>query len=483
MKRLLAVLLVLLMTAGAVEVGAVAPSTMSYQGVLNDGAGNALSGTHTVSFRLYTALGGGSPLWSESQSVTLDRGGFSVILGSITPLNLAFDQPYFLGVAVDGAAELSPRAALASAPYSLSLRLPFYQAISSGSAGFTLYNSTGDAIIGQSNLSARSGVSGFNNQSGGIGVTGTVGDQGIGVDGYSPNRYGIHGATQSGSAVYGEASGAGDGGYFFSTSGTGLSGTSTGVTGIFGSTTNFSTGSVAILARNSGAGYGLAATGPNIGAYAAQSSGSNAAYLGSQCCAADLYGTVNVHGTLTKSAGSFRIDHPLDPTGKYLSHSFVESPDMMNIYNGNVALDGSGQAWVELPAWFEALNMDFRYQLTAIGAPGPNLYVAQEIVDNRFRVAGGAPGGRVSWQVTGVRHDKYAEMHRIPVEEEKSGPERGRYIHPDLYGAGDEQGLERAMHPEAREVLVAGEASARAIPAKAASSVRDRIPAAADAQK
>src|SRR5882762_7360391 len=122
-----------------------------------------------------------------------------------------------------------------------------------------------------------------------------------------------------------------------------------------------------------------------------------------------LNGNVNVIGTLSKSAGGFKIDDPLDPANKYLTHSFVESPDMMNIYNGTVLLDGSGEAWVVLPTWFEALNRDFRYQLTAIGAPSPNLYIAVEVTGNRFQIAGGRPGAKVSWQVTGVRHDAYAE--------------------------------------------------------------------------
>ncbi|MEM7390782.1 MAG: hypothetical protein AAF492_00420, partial [Verrucomicrobiota bacterium] len=52
----------------------------------------------------------------------------------------------------------------------------------------------------------------------------------------------------------------------------------------------------------------------------------------------------HVSGTLSKSLGSFKIDHPLDPANKFLSHSFVESPDMMNVYNGNVRLDDDGEA-------------------------------------------------------------------------------------------------------------------------------------------
>jgi hypothetical protein len=135
--------------------------------------------------------------------------------------------------------------------------------------------------------------------------------------------------------------------------------------------------------------------------------------------AARFTGNVRVNGTLTKTAGSFRIDHPLDPEHKYLSHSFVESPDMMNVYNGNVTLDSEGRATVELPEYFEALNCDFRYQLTAIGAPGPNLYIAEGVQQNRFRIAGGRAYAHVSWQVTGVRQDAYANEHRIKVEEEK----------------------------------------------------------------
>lgn len=144
--------------------------------------------------------------------------------------------------------------------------------------------------------------------------------------------------------------------------------------------------------------------------------------------AAYFDGRVHVNGTLSKAAGSFKIDHPLDPANKYLSHSFVESPDMMNIYNGNVVLNGNGEATVTLPDYFEALNKDFRYQLTAMGKPSPNIYIAQEIKGNRFQIAGGAPGGKISWTVTGIRHDTYANEHRIPVEEMKPSSARGKLL-------------------------------------------------------
>ena len=162
-------------------------------------------------------------------------------------------------------------------------------------------------------------------------------------------------------------------------------------------------------------------------------------------------GDVLVTGTLSKGGGSFKIDHPLDPENKYLSHSFVESPDMMNIYDGNIELDGNGGATVTMPDWFGALNRDFRYQLTAIGKPSPNVYIAEEIKGNQFRIAGGTPGGKISWMVTGIRHDAYANKHRIPVEEMKTGSERGKYLNPDAFGKSQDQSVFRIPAIHARQ--------------------------------
>jgi len=173
--------------------------------------------------------------------------------------------------------------------------------------------------------------------------------------------------------------------------------------------------------------YGSGTSTTNYGIYA-RASGASVNYAGY------FNGNLHVAGTLSKSGGQFKIDHPLDPANKYLSHSFVESPDMMNVYNGNIVLDEKGEAWVELPEWFETINRDFRYQLTAIGSPGPNLYVTQEISDNQFKIAGGEPDLKVSWQVTGIRQDPWANKYRIQVEEVKPDSEKGKYLHPELYG-------------------------------------------------
>jgi hypothetical protein len=173
------------------------------------------------------------------------------------------------------------------------------------------------------------------------------------------------------------------------------------------------------------------------------------AYAGSGL-AGFFIGDVWITGNLMKSSGSFKIDHPLDPANKYLSHSFVESPDMKNIYDGVVVLDDSGEASVDMPEWFGALNRDFRYQLTCIGGFAP-IYIAEEITNNSFRIAGGKPGMKVSWQVTGTRHDVWANAHRIPVEEDKSSAELGFYLAPELFGAPPEKSIDRVRRPEVRE--------------------------------
>ena len=127
---------------------------------------------------------------------------------------------------------------------------------------------------------------------------------------------------------------------------------------------------------------------------------------------------------------------------------------MKNIYDGVAVLDADGESAVQLPEWFGAVNRDFRYQLTPIGGPMPDLYIAEEIWVNRFRIAGGTPGMKVSWQVTGIRRDAVAEANRIPVEEVKPEAERGHYIHPELYGEPEEKSLNWARESEMRDAML-----------------------------
>ncbi len=181
--------------------------------------------------------------------------------------------------------------------------------------------------------------------------------------------------------------------------------------------------------------------GANWGALWAINYGTSPAIYAYANLAGYFQGNVTITGTLSKGGGGFKIDHPLDPANKYLNHSFVESPDMKNVYDGVIELDSQGEAWVGLPEWFAALNRDFCYQLTAIGAPGPNLFIAEEISSNRFRIAGGKSGMKVSWQVTGIRQDAFANAHRIPVEEDKLGDNQGKYLHPKDLGMSETMGI------------------------------------------
>ncbi|WP_426513840.1 hypothetical protein ACPPVO_26455 [Dactylosporangium sp. McL0621] len=142
---------------------------------------------------------------------------------------------------------------------------------------------------------------------------------------------------------------------------------------------------------------------------------------------------VDVTGTLSAGAKRFTIDHPLDPANRLLNHTSVESDERAVQYNGNVTLAKDGTATVRLPEWMDALATDFRYQLTCIGGHA-NVYIAEEVRDNAFRIAGGTAGLKVSWQLTGVRQDAFARANDFVVEEDKPEDERGFYVHPEAYG-------------------------------------------------
>jgi len=135
-----------------------------------------------------------------------------------------------------------------------------------------------------------------------------------------------------------------------------------------------------------------------------------------------------VGGTLSKSAGSFTIDHPLKPETHWLNHSFVESPDMLNIYRGNGQIL-EGECEINMPDWFSPLNGeikdDYSYQLTSIGQQN-NLWVKEEMINGKVIFAG-EKDGKFSYIITAIRHDKYAEENRIKVEEEKDAEKKQQY--------------------------------------------------------
>jgi hypothetical protein len=199
------------------------------------------------------------------------------------------------------------------------------------------------------------------------GVTGSA-SSGDGVFGESNSGYGVHGRSNSGDGVFGEASAADKSGVY--------------------------------------------AVNTNPAGYAGYFSGN-----------VQINGNLNASGTK-----NFVIEHPLEP-GRVLVHAAVESSEVLNVYSGNVVLDEGGTAEIELPAWFEVINADFRYQLTAVGAAAPGLHVAEEVAENRFRIAGGPAGLKVSWEVTAVRNDRFMREHPFETEREAL-EERGTHLAP-----------------------------------------------------
>jgi hypothetical protein len=368
----------------------------------------------------------------------------------------------------------------------------YYAAIINNGEGFGVSGSTASNAVIYGHNSGSNGFGVWGDVTSGYGVYGSnlaAGDfGGAGVYGGGMDAIGVWGNSTNGLGVYGVSTGT-NGVWAQSVSWDGLAafggrdgayaqgGTRNGVTGVdisnpavgsFGldqagvmGTTIMHTGVIGVAQLNN---PGVAGSFHKLNDASPFGDTTHVNLCPSGAIAANFFGNVNINpaaspgtglgnlsvaGTLSKGGGSFKIDHPLDPENKYLYHSFVESPDMMNVYNGNVVLDAHGEALVELPDWFEALNSDFRYQLTSIGRFSP-VYVAEEIAGNRFRIAGGRPGGKVSWQVTGIRQDAFARAHRIPVEVEKVGEEKGRYLHPAEHGVPEEKAIWPVLEREDR---------------------------------
>jgi hypothetical protein len=263
--------------------------------------------------------------------------------------------------------------------------------------------------------------------------------------------YGVYGSSNSpnGTGVYGSSYLYGVYGQTYSTNGIAVTGLQSGYSisnlGSFWQPGGFFAGRNGIvgLTIDSG-GYGVA------GVYDAVT-GSGAAVRGrsSSSNAYGVYGintaggyagyfsgNVYVAGNFSVSGSkAFEIDNPLDPANQYLYHYAVESPTVQNMYNGTVVLDEQGEATVQLPDYFSAINTDpFQYQLTAIGAPGPNLYIAEEVKDGQFKIAGGTVGMKVSWMLFGIRNDPWMRDNPQTDVVDKPASEVGTFLYPQGYG-------------------------------------------------
>jgi hypothetical protein len=147
-------------------------------------------------------------------------------------------------------------------------------------------------------------------------------------------------------------------------------------------------------------------------------------------------GDLGCSGTKT-----FQIDDPADPENKWLRHYCTESSEPLLEYSGIATLDSGGGATVSLPSYWSSVNKDPRYQLTPVGASMPNLYVAGEVQNNQFRIAGGKAGMKVSWKITGTRNDPWVRRSGIQTVIEKPASARGKYYDPALYGQPESKAL------------------------------------------
>lgn len=379
-------------------------STLSVQGVLRKSDGAAVpDGQYSLTFRLWDAATNGTAVHTETQSSVQVTGGiYSTLLGTTTAMTAPFDKPYYLGVTVGAGQELIPRAQLSSAPYTLAIRGQSNVVPSNGSVGV-------GTLQPKSKLDVEGGLAVGATYSGATAApaNGAIieGKVGIGTSSVPSDA-----VLQVGTRL--------------------LTVRTDGRTGI-----NHYFTDVALNVRGvTGDYYHFNVEKPD----------------GTDVFSVLPNGNSYTQGNVTASGSKqFVIDHPLDPANKVLTHICIESPEAFNLYQGLVTLDANGEAWVELPEYYDALNKDSRYQLTCVGG-WAQVYIAEEVKNNRFRIAGGVPGMKVSWQVTGTRNDPWMRDNKPAVERLKKGEEAGTYFYPAGYGQPAEKsyGRNKAQTPD-----------------------------------
>jgi hypothetical protein len=162
-----------------------------------------------------------------------------------------------------------------------------------------------------------------------------------------------------------------------------------------------------------------------------------------------VYGMGRKYGVFSSGAFGgtgakyFVIDHPMDPENKILKHAAIESPEVLNMYRGNIVLNDDGEANIQLPDYFMSININFSYDLTPVGRPAPDLYIKYEIDDaGKFTISGGNPNQKISWVVYAERNDLYMRQEGIrAVEIAKEEWEKGKYLMPELYNQPPEKGI------------------------------------------
>ncbi len=302
---------------------------------------------------------------------------------------------------------------------------PGVEASSVAGPGVHATSDQAHGVIGEAKASNAVGVLGRNDASSGVGVDGYSGN-GTAVRATSSKGKAIDASTFSGTAVHvNSASGIGIDCY--AGGGPAVKAMSFGGTAIEAGAV--SKGVSATVFGGSSAAPGVAVEGILLasgdavkGTVAFNGAGIHGTGYSKLGCWAGLFdGDVSIKGILYKYASLFSIDHPLDPERRTLNHAAVEGPEYKTFYDGVATLGRDGRATVRLPVWFAALNGEPRHQLTAMGAPAPDLHVRSMKRDS-FVIAGGSPGMKVCWQVTGVRRDAWARANPLQVETRKRRP-------------------------------------------------------------
>lgn len=562
--RKIVTIVILTLTCGITSAFASAPGLVSYQGRATDDSGLPLTGSYSLTFRIYDSPTSGNLVWSEVQNaVSISAGMFTTLLGSVTPLTESlFGSPNrYLAVQIGSNPELSPRQRIVAVAYALTaveadsaswsgikgIPAGFADGTDNvGSGDITAVNTsgglTGGVTSGDANISIASGgvtsthiangtiVDADLSPSAGISpskiaggvptLTGSqlfsgtntfnntiiIGDSTARIDnttiaigritaaptallsarrryndtffnygifswlenvgtGQTTALYGLSRASTPGSAnggsvlgLYARAESDGITRYgvqaIARTLTPGLnSGATWGIvsnakwgTDCFGmyasaDSAGFSGyGVVAKALNGSSSGWGIhgAANFNNTYGYGVWGEAYNNGWAN---YAGYFAGDVNVSGNIFLPALITQIDHPLDPENQILRLAGVDSPEMKTIYDGIVTTDANGEAVVAMPPYFEALNEEFRYQLTVIGEFAQAI-VLKKLENDRFTIKTEKPDLEVSWQVTGVRKDVFAKANPLVVESQKRLEERGFYLHPEAFGLTRERGVD-----------------------------------------
>ncbi|NOY50973.1 MAG: hypothetical protein GXO88_10485 [Chlorobi bacterium] len=355
--------------------------------------------------------------------------------------------------------------------------------IGSNSGAYTLQNHTA-ALSANGN----DGIFSLGQASDGMGIiaggnnVATLSTISVGAGGAFTGYHGIYGKGVNSSSGVGVI-GVGNNGSTYSTNPDGSGGAFTGYHGVFANSTDLIYGTGCIGVGNAGIYYlfddgnghqgsGGAFTGKYVGvaAWASQANNSsigvygryngNGSYDGTGVYGIAItsnsnrgygvYGEGNRYGIYANGdmgasgSKSFAIDHPLDPENKILKHYSIESPEVLNMYRGNIILDQKGEAVVRLPDYFNEININFSYQLTAVGMAAPGIFVKNEINEKgEFKIAGGNAGQKISWTVFADRNDPYMKTNRDKEVDvlEKPDYEKGKYITPKLYGQPESKGI------------------------------------------